>query len=131
LKGSVTTIRSLKLVSVVGISPESVKDTIQACYASLEHLHLSEVCQQANPPVSLRTALAGKSLVTFVVEKSGFVDIAGFPCEQKSNRQVWYGEGENWDIFGGRTHFDHWLMTMHLHYHDGDPYTPFASDDGY
>ncbi|KIM81814.1 hypothetical protein PILCRDRAFT_8481 [Piloderma croceum F 1598] len=132
LSGSVTTIRSLKLVSVAGISPESVKDTIQACYASLEHLHLSEVCQRANPPVSLRTALSGKSLVTFVVENSGFVDFAGFRCEQKSNRQVWYGEGgEDWDLLGGRTHFDHWSMTMRLHYHDGDSYTPFVSDDGY
>jgi hypothetical protein len=90
----------------------------------LEHLHLSEVCQRANPPVSLRIALTGKSLVKFVVENSGFVGFAGFSCEQKSNRQVWYGKGgEDWDLLGGRTHFDHWLMTMHLHYRDGDPYT--------
>ena len=132
LKGSVATLRSLKLVSIVGICPESVKGTIQACSASLQHLHLSEVCQRANPPVSLHTALASISLVTCFVMNSGFVDFEGFPCRQKSNRRVWYGEGgDDWDIFGGRTHFDHWSMTMRLHYHDGDPYTPFASDDGY
>jgi hypothetical protein len=45
LNGSVTTVHSLKLISMAGIRPESVKDTIQACCASLQHLHLSEICQ--------------------------------------------------------------------------------------
>jgi hypothetical protein len=132
LGGSVSTMRSLKLVSVAGISPESVRDTIEKCRTSLEHLHLSEICQRANPPVSLCTALFGASLVTLVVENSGFLDFSDFPCKQISNRQVWYGDGgEDWDLLGGRTHFDHWIMTLHLHYHDSSSYTPFASDDGY
>lgn len=98
LGGSVSTMLSLKLVSVAGISPESVRDTIEKCRASLEHLHLSEICQQANPPVSLCTALSGASLVTLVIENSGFVDFSDFRCKNPASL-VWEwrrGLGSAW-----------------------------------
>jgi hypothetical protein len=125
LKGSQATLRSLRLTSVEGVSPESVKDTIHAC-PSLEHLRLSNVCQRTCPPISLRSALAGKSFVTLLVSDSGFGDYSGFTCERKSSSHLWYGEnGEDWD----RTHYDHWLLTLHVKYHDGGSYESFKSDD--
>jgi hypothetical protein len=62
LQGSVATLHSLKLVSIVGVCLESVKGVIRAHSALLQHLHLSEVCQWTNLPVSLQTALASYML---------------------------------------------------------------------